>query len=909
MLKLSSISSRIKNRSIRAQVSLIRESGIFDEAWYLEQYNDVKESGSEPIEHYLKYGSEEGRWPNPEFDTHWYLEQNSDVSQSGMNPFVHYIRFGKDEERPTHAGSRVSNERVVSKSIVADLNTKLWGGFSQYAVVELQQFVKNSDNSIKDRTTGLYTLARWYATNSEWARTSEAIREIRQLDIKFYRAKRTKLLLVESLIQQKHFEKAIGFIEPSLEFRFDSDLVCALSNIDRTDNERLAVLNRIYEYYGLAKLGYLNPNEGMIFGNIDVCETLTNICGGPKVSILVPVYKAEEFITIAIKSLLNQTWTNIEIIAVDDCSSDKSLSILKELAQQDSRLKVYQNEVNLGAYATRNRALSYATGDFVTVHDSDDWSHPQMLEIQIGAMMSEPRLKVTCSMMARVLPNMRFLLRPQRNNLDYIHRSYPSVLIRKRDLAELGKWDGVSANADDEFVQRARLLWGTDSVKDVLTGVPLSFFLVHENSLTQNKKTSLNSLTFGIRQEYSRQAKYWKEHKIDPDSDSIITDRQTLKMPFPIPAGLAPNNWPINTHYDLIIISDLSLLGGTRRCNEGYITAALNAGLRVGLFHWPRYDLKIAEIAKEYMELTYNDNVDMLVHEDEISANLVIIHHPPILKYEIDAVPQIACNNIGILVNQSPMQLWSETPHYYNEDAVNELCLRLFNRKPVWIAISSIVEKTLKIAGGGENIHNETWYPPYAKRLPSVMPELPEDFGSSERKIVIGRHGRDHWTKWPATAQALRAAYCAESLDINVSILGGAKTPRKLLGKIPANWNVLNFDSVEVEDFLERLDFFLHFTNDDYIEEFGRNIMEAMAAGKVAILPPNYEVVFDDAAIYCAPKDVKATVLEYWNSQDKYREQATRGFEFVKANCSLNIVEQRLKRLLAKSTSTNSARS
>ena len=897
MFKLSALSSHIKKRSSRSQVGLIKASGLFDEEWYLTQYPDVKESEIDPIIHYLNFGVSEGRWPNSQFDTLWYLKEYPDVSQSGMNPLIHYIKYGMAEERSTT--SKVSSEsRSVTESSVKDLDLKLWGGFSRYAFPDLQAFVKDDKNSVKSRVSALYLLARWNAASNNWEEVTETLKQIRNLDIKLYRAKRTKLLLVESYIQQKLYGKAINFIEPSLEFSFDSDLVCALSNIEMPDNERLDILNRIYTYYGLAKLSFIEPTKGMVFGNVDVCEALTKISGGPKVSILVPVYKAETFIKVAIDSLLAQTWLNIEIIAVDDCSPDDSLAILQQIAASDNRLKVYKNDVNLGAYGTRNKALSLATGDYITVHDSDDWSHPQMLEVQLGAMMSNPRLKVTCSMMARVYPDMHFILRPQRNNLEYVHRSYPSVLIRRCDLNALGEWDGVSANADDEFVQRARMLWGNESVKDILTGVPLSFFLVHENSLTQNKKTSLNSLTFGIRQEYSRQAKYWKENKIEKDTNEIVTHRESLKKPFPIPAGLAPNNWPINTHYDLIIISDLSLLGGTRRCNEGYINAALNAGLRVGLFHWPRYDLKITEIAKEYTEFTYNDRVDMLVHEDEVSANLVIIHHPPILKYEIDAIPTISCKKVGILVNQSPMQLWSEAPHYYNEAEVNELCVRLFNKVPVWIPISSIVEKTLKLAGGGTALHDEIWYPPYSKQLPDTMQEIADDFGMPERPVIIGRHSRDHWTKWPKTADALKRAYCVNKKNIEVRILGGANTPRKLLGYIPNNWNVLPFDSIDITDFINQLDFFLHFTNEDYIEEFGRNIMEAMAAGKVVLLPPTYEVVFRDAAIYCDPEDVESIVLEYWENKDKYLNQAKLGFQFVKANCSLDVSERKLMRIL-----------
>ncbi|MDG6099384.1 glycosyltransferase [Alteromonas sp. ZYF713] len=885
-----------KKKSTRSLVELIKKSGLFDSEWYLQQYPDVRMSRQEPIEHYLLNGAQEGRNPSATFDTNWYLNSYPDVRAVGINPLVHYIEHGEAEGRVTKSGS--SSIGVKSSSTkVGELSKKLWGGFSAPALEELKQFANSNSNSSKDRAAAFYSLARWYGTNNDWAEVNACIKKIRPLNLQFYRSKRVKLLLVESYLQQGMHERASDFIAPTLENKFDSDFICALSNQPLSAKERLQTLNKIYTHYGLAELSFVEPVRGMAFGNIDVQTPLLKISGGPKVSILVPVFKAETFIRVAINSLLAQTWTNIEIIAVDDCSPDDSFKILQEIAEKDSRLKVFKNEVNLGAYGTRNKALSLAGGDFITVHDSDDWSHPQMLEVQLGAMMSDPLLKVTCSMMARVHDDMRFVLRPQRNNLDYVHRSYPSVLIRSKDLKQLGEWDGVSANADDEFVQRARILWGKDSVKDILTGVPLSFFLVHENSLTQNKKTSLNSLTFGIRHEYSRQAKYWKEHKVDVSADNVITKRTSLKEPFPIPAGLAPNNWPINRHYDLVIISDLSLLGGTRRCNEGYILAALNAGLRVGLFHWPRYDLKIAEIANEYTELSYNDNVDFLVHEDEISANLVIIHHPPILKYEIDAVPSIDCKKVGVLVNQSPMQLWTEEPHYYCEEDVNSLCVRLFKHTPVWIPISSVVEETMKLAGGGHSMHSEMWYPPYNHELPTTMPPMPESFGA-DRKIILGRHSRDHWTKWPKTAKDLKKAYCAESNVVDVKILGGAKTPKELLGGIPKNWEVLKFDSVGVSDFVHELDFFLHFTNEDYIEEFGRNVMEAMAAGKVVILPENYEIVFGDAAIYAKPQDVESIILAYWNDAEKYSEQAAKGFDFVVKNCSSSVVEQKIKSLL-----------
>ncbi|MEP2651772.1 MAG: glycosyltransferase [Paraglaciecola sp.] len=896
MFRFLPSASLLKKQSLRHQIKLIEESGLFDEEWYLEQNIDVKESAQNPIKHYIQFGASEGRTPSPKFDQTWYLTQYQDVANAGLNPLVHYIEHGIAEGRSIHANDSKA-QSIKPSTPAGELNKKLWGGFSEHAVIDLEKFAYDENNKKQERAQALFSLSRWYSTAKDWTNAYRCLKDIRPLDIKLYRNKRTKLLLIESLLQLGQVDKAADFLEPTLAQRFDSDFLCALCNSLESSEQRLAVLNKIYSHYGLSQVSFSDQSKGMQFGNLTVATPPKTISGGSKISILVPVYNAEDFITVAMQSLLEQSWSNIEIIAVDDCSTDNSFVLLEEMASADSRLKIAKNSVNQGAYGTRNKALSLATGDFITVHDSDDWSHPQMLEIQMGAMLSNPRLKITCSMMARVHSNMQFMLRPQRNNLDYVHRSYPSVLLRKQDLEALGEWDGVSANADDEFVQRARMLWGKDSVKDILTGVPLSFFLVHENSLTQNKKTSLNSLTFGIRQEYSRQANYWKSKKVEPNSKKIVTNRESLKEPFPIPAGLAPNNWPLNRHYDLVIISDLSLLGGTRRCNEGYISAALDSGLRVGLFHWPRYDLKVAEIADEYMELSYNENVDILVPEDDIDADLVIIHHPPILKYEIDAVPTIDCKKVAILVNQSPMQLWSEKPHYYSEQEVNELSQKLFGQDPVWIAISAVVEKTLALAGGGNNLLDEIWFPPYSHDLPDTVPEPPVDLGT-DRPIVLGRHSRDHWTKWPESQSDLLNAYCVNKKGVAVHLLGGAKTPKKVLGKLPKNWKVFEFDSIEVTEFIKGLDFFLHFTHEDYIEEFGRNIMEAMATGRVVILPESYEKVFGDAAVYCKPSKVEDTIRELWSDKDKYTAQTQHGFAFVVENCSRPVVARKILNLL-----------
>ncbi|MDZ8138118.1 MAG: glycosyltransferase family 2 protein [Nostoc sp. DedQUE04] len=98
----------------------------------------------------------------------------------------------------------------------------------------------------------------------------------------------------------------------------------------------------------------------------------------PKVSIIIPAYNTETYIGKAIESALKQTLTDIEVIMVDDGSSDKTVEVAKSFT--DRRLKVIVNQQNVGAAAARNRAFRAAQGEWIAVLDSDDWYAPKRLE-------------------------------------------------------------------------------------------------------------------------------------------------------------------------------------------------------------------------------------------------------------------------------------------------------------------------------------------------------------------------------------------------------------------------------------------------------------------------------------------------------------------------------------------------
>lgn len=101
--------------------------------------------------------------------------------------------------------------------------------------------------------------------------------------------------------------------------------------------------------------------------------------GCEKISVIIPVYNTEKYIDRCLKSVLSNTYKNIEVVCVDDGSTDSSHMILKKYADEDKRIKVIRQE-NAGVSAARNRGLDAVTGKFVTFVDSDDWIHPRYFE-------------------------------------------------------------------------------------------------------------------------------------------------------------------------------------------------------------------------------------------------------------------------------------------------------------------------------------------------------------------------------------------------------------------------------------------------------------------------------------------------------------------------------------------------
>lgn len=112
------------------------------------------------------------------------------------------------------------------------------------------------------------------------------------------------------------------------------------------------------------------------------------------ISIVMPAYNAASTIRSSIESIQAQTVKDWELIVIDDGSKDDTVSILKELAAGDERIRFFQNEINSGASYTRNRAVAMAQGEWIAFLDSDDRWQPQKLEKQIALANEHPDMQL-----------------------------------------------------------------------------------------------------------------------------------------------------------------------------------------------------------------------------------------------------------------------------------------------------------------------------------------------------------------------------------------------------------------------------------------------------------------------------------------------------------------------------------
>jgi len=495
----------------QSPIQMLEQSPFFDVEHYAAQLEGTKSfrSARHAVRHYLSVGAAAGLNPSAAFDTRWYLSKYPDVGSSGHNPLVHFVLYGLEEGRlPGPAG--LTDEYFVRKEPTRsqELRLKAWGGFPNLALPALARL---ADDHLSMQAA--WALAGWHYAHGDFEAALYRVGHYEQLGNEGLN-KRALVGLAKCYAQLGLREDARLLVDRGRAAGLNTaDFPYIAANADILEgnlSKGILAFNEVYTRVGLSpvEVGSGVHSTDSPLSLLDASGVPPVNLNQPRVSVIIPAYNAANTLPIALGSLLKQSWENLEVIVVDDCSQDNTEEVVQAFAEKDARIRYLRNEENLGAYPSRNRGMVQATGEFVTVHDSDDWSHPQKIERQVHPLIVDASKVATYSAWVRVTQDMLFV-GPWLLSEHFIEKNHSSLLVRSGVLREVGLWDSVNVAGDTEFLWRLETQYGAEAILAVLPTTPLSLALADDNSLTRTKASHVKTIHYGLRRLYREAASWW----------------------------------------------------------------------------------------------------------------------------------------------------------------------------------------------------------------------------------------------------------------------------------------------------------------------------------------------------------------------------------------------------------------
>ncbi|UJH70088.1 glycosyltransferase family 2 protein [Ornithinimicrobium sp. INDO-MA30-4] len=249
----------------------------------------------------------------------------------------------------------------------------------------------------------------------------------------------------------------------------EADLMNPWSHADQEPQAWFAAVERLMNTERLLPLTLMASDDPRRLGEDTLFDRLTvqgaeAVTAPAKVTIIMSAFKPGLQLLTAVRSAMAQTWSNIELLVIDDGSGPEYAATLDAAGALDSRVRVIRKAVNGGTYRARNTALRQLTGDFVMVLDSDDYLHPQAVEVLVRPLLKRDHLLATRAMGVRVSENLEFTrpgYRPRFTVATSLMFRFAGVVSR------IGFFDTTYKGADTEYLRRMEAAFGPKRLRDI----------------------------------------------------------------------------------------------------------------------------------------------------------------------------------------------------------------------------------------------------------------------------------------------------------------------------------------------------------------------------------------------------------------------------------------------------------
>jgi O-antigen biosynthesis protein len=584
-----------------------------------------------------------------------------------------------------------------------------------------------------------------------------------------------------------------------------------------------------------------------------------------RVSVVVTAYRPDEGLLTAVRSILAQTWANVEVVIVDDASPPEYDETLRRAVALGPRIRLVRQPANAGTYAARNAGLDAAEGEFVTFQDSDDWSHPRRLELQVRPLLDRRDLVATTSDGLSVTEDLTTTRPGVRSG-----RFNPSSLLLRRGVVvgRVGYFDDVRKAADSEYIGRIRAAFSERAVHHVDAGA-LALIRLSQNSLSRAEIRAF--WMHPARVAYSSAYLCWHEG-IAAGTARPYRPRDGADRPFPAPPHLrqARGGAPAARRYDVVVLADWRFLEGTHDAALEELRALAGAGLSVAVAHVESYRTVLRRrlpLSRPVQQLVNDGVVDQVAVQDDVEAGLVLVRQAAALQFAPADPGGVRPGQVLVVADRAPAR-GDGRDRRYRTDTCTRAARRLFGVEPLWCPQDAAVRAALLAQDP------QPACTPYD--LPAVVDggrwAAPRGAGRGDAPVV----GTDLCdAASPADLAAALAVYAGlDFADVRLRLpdaphldAAAARTPARL---------VYAAADLDARTFLHQLDFYLHFPHPRAAETFSRPALHAAATGCVVVLPERFAPLFGDAAVYCAPGEVAALVRRYRRDRDLFAGQSRR---------------------------------
>lgn len=606
----------------------IKKSKLLNAKWYKTEHVVWLPDGVDPLLHYVVVGWHLGLSPSKRFDSNLYVQNHANEMKPHENPLSHYLLKGKSRSQ---AMQQPDPRNISAESSMSNLAIQVWNGHPISALKALEALYQDKTNSDASRWWAMWHAARWRYFCGDIEESLEMARQMEQFTGVNHNRKETVYLKYFCLLNLGKPQEAYQVLKAFVQMHpADADAQFALANAAGNDKQRLKLINQAFAVHGFSGVRLKDTKKPLSISNVEGMPA-AKVQGSLKVSIVMPIYSAGEQVRIAIESLLAQTYQHIEIIAVDDCSPDNTFDVLKALEKEDPRVRAVQPPENGGAYAARNYGLTFATGDLLTTHDSDDWSHPQKIATQVAYLELYPAIKGCSAHWIRTHDNLAFT-QNWRPNSSLIHWSHSSFMFRREVFETIGEWDHVRIGGDTEYIWRMQAKFGKKSFAKIHNDTPLAFALDEESSLTRTKATHVRTVYFGLRHIYREICAWW--HANHPE---LHVTNAKAKRAFPAPRSMFERSeGPLV--FDSVVAGDFSR---KEDCQQAAWWVSQYPHHKIALFHWPSFHKHPEPLCHLYFECLLEGNVEPIVMGQTVQAKIHVITEQDLLNYPLDGYPDL----------------------------------------------------------------------------------------------------------------------------------------------------------------------------------------------------------------------------------------------------------------------------